>query len=104
MICLGAPLFNSTPYSGCRSSNDQFSIVGDGIGVALGRPASSTVGFGIGVAGPTVGDGFGSDGFAGVAVGAEVGVGSDGSTGVGVIFGSIVGDGVVLALRSHYIR
>jgi len=45
--------------------------------------------------GPTVGDGSGSDGFAGVAVGAGVGVGSDGSTGVGVILGSTgLGEGV----------
>ena len=51
--------------------------------------------------GPTVGDGFGSDGFAGVDVGDGDGFGSDGSTGVGVIFGSTVGDGVGVANRSR---
>ncbi len=68
-------------------------MVGAGFGFCL--PAGSSPG-GFGVdPGPAVGDGFGSDGFAGVAVGAGVGVGSDGSTGVGVIFGSIgVCDGV----------
>lgn len=51
-------------------------------------------GIGLGVEpGPTVGDGFGSDGFTGVGVGEGDGFGSEGSTGVGVIFGSTVGDG-----------
>jgi len=49
---------------------------------------SSPIGLGV-EPGPTVGDGLGSDGLAGVAVGDGEGVGSDGSTGVGVIFGSI---------------
>lgn len=66
--------------------------MGDGFGVAFGFAGSSPVGVGVDP-GPTVGEGFGSDGFRGVGVAAGVGVGSDGSTGVGVIFGS-TGDGV----------
>ena len=63
-------------------------IVGDGTGVGV-EP------------GPTVGDGFGSDGFIGVGLGDGDGFGSDGSIGVGVIFGSTtVGDGIGVAVGS----
>ena len=71
-----------------------FVFVGYGCGVAFRYAGSSPDGVGV-EPGPTVGEGFGSDGLIGVAVGEGNGVGSDGSIGVGVILGSvIVGDGI----------